>query len=88
MSEPKTKTGAPRKRAPGAGRPCAGRSVRLPRVSEDAGAALALVQAALARPGLRPPTLADAVEMAALLARDVVEGADARGRWADARREC
>ena len=51
VGEALTKAGGARKRAPGAGRPCAGRSVRLPRVSEEAGSALALVQAALARPG-------------------------------------
>jgi len=80
MSEPKTKTGAPRKRAPGAGRPCAGRSISLPRVSPETREELGKIQAALRQPGQRAPSLADAVEAAARMALDVVAGQDAR-RW-------
>ncbi len=74
MSEPKTKTGAPRKRAPGAGRPYAGRSVSLPRVSPETREALGEIQLALWTPGQRSPTLADAVEWAVSRAVNLLRG--------------
>lgn len=78
-AKPKPKR-PPRKNAPGAGRPPAGRSEGLPRISLAAKGQLRQLQASLAQPGKRPPSLADAVEAAALMSQDILEGRDPR-RW-------
>jgi hypothetical protein len=63
-----TKAGAPRKRAPGAGRPSAGRSCNLPRVSKKAKGLFAEIAE------FRGCSLARAVEIAAEVAMDAMEG--------------
>lgn len=73
-----TKQRPARKNAPGAGRPPVGRSEGLPRISPAAKGSLVQLQAALAQPGKRPPSLADAVETAAWMAGAVIEGRDPR----------
>lgn len=59
-----TKEGKPRQRAPGAGRPVAGRSCNLPRVSPEAHGMLIEIKEAL---GLK--SLADSIDYAAKLAQ-------------------
>lgn len=76
-----TKSGAPRKRAPGAGRPVEGKGrAGSVRVGPEARALLEDLQGVLDVPGARAPSLADAVEVAARMALDVVLGEDPR-RW-------
>lgn len=73
MSQPKpaspslTKKGLPRQRAPGAGRPDAGRKCRLSPVSQECRDQLDAIAAAIAKPG-KTPSLAAAIEHAARVA--------------------
>lgn len=63
-SQSLTKKGQPRKRAEGAGRPDAGRKVRLSLVSAECLAQFHAIAAAIAAPG-KKPCVADAIEQAA-----------------------
>lgn len=68
-TEPLTKDGKPRQRAPGAGRKARDipRTKTMPRVSEGTHQQLLRIAAAIAKPG-QTPCLADAIEHAAALA--------------------
>lgn len=63
-----TKKGTPRKRAKGAGRPAVGRKCPLPRISRKAKALLDEIAE------FRGSSLAEAVELAAVVAMDALEG--------------
>jgi hypothetical protein len=75
-----TKAGTPRKNKPGAGRPEAGRSVGLPRISPGKRQVLALVQQGLAHGRGGSVSAAEAVEASISMAADVLLGVDPR-RW-------
>lgn len=74
--DPKIRT--TRKNKPGAGRPKVGRSAGLSRISPVAKDRLQALQSALAEPGKRPPSLADAMEIASWMAWAVIKGKDPR----------
>ena len=73
MTKPKTKTGQPRKRAPGAGRPNAGRSGVLPRIKLGHKLNLYQLQTILSEREGKHVSLAETIEFAALAALDAVE---------------
>lgn len=69
-----TKAGAPRKRAPGAGRPSAGRTYGLPRIKPAAAAILREIAQVRGQQTGKACSMAEAIELAACLAIDAMEG--------------